>query len=44
MPLLDILGFTSLNCIFFTAFIFLSNKKEEDYLNILKILQEVMSI
>jgi MULE transposase domain len=44
MPLLDILSSTSLNRTFFTVFIFLSSEKEKDYLNILKILQEVMSI
>ena len=44
MPLLDILGSTSLNHTFFAAFIFLSSEKEEDYLNALKILQEVMSV
>ena len=44
MPLLDILGSTSLNRIFFAAFIFLSGKTEEDYLHALKILQEVMNV
>jgi hypothetical protein len=44
MPLLDILGSTSLNRTFFTAFVFLSGEKEGDYLYALKMLQEVMNI
>ena len=44
MLLLDILGSTGLNHTFYAAFIFLSSEKEEDYLQALKMLQEVMNI
>jgi MULE transposase domain len=44
MPLLNILGSTSLNYIFFTIFIFLSSEKKENYLYVLKILQEVINV
>ena len=44
IPLLDIFGSSSLNCTFFAVFIFLSSKKEKNYLNALKMLQEVMII
>ena len=38
MSLLDILGSTSLNHIFFAAFVFLSGEIEEDYILALKML------
>ena len=44
MPLLDILGSTSLNHTFFIGFVFLSGETEEDYSSALKILHEIMNI
>ena len=44
MPLLDILGSTSLNRTFFIAFIFLFGETEDDYFYALNMLWKVMDI
>jgi hypothetical protein len=44
MPLLDIIGSTSLNHTFFVAFVFLSGETEEDYSYALKMLKKVLDI
>jgi MULE transposase domain/FAR1 DNA-binding domain len=44
MPLLDILGSTSLNRTFFVVFIFLSGETEDDYSYALNMLRKVMDI
>lgn len=42
MPLLNIVRCTSLNCTFFTAFIFIPRETEPDYISALKIFFEIL--